>query len=139
MSTSSMIAQDLGNGTVRAIYCHWDGYREETGRILQDHYTSAGKVAALMDLGSLSTLQREIGQKHDFDQAQKEYPDWCLAYHQDRGERMEQPMNLPIAKAVRLLHMARRRWGVQFVYLFQNGAWSCAEFQGGAWGDFTAL
>jgi len=52
---------------------------------------------------------------------------------------MEEAMNLPIAKAVRLLQMARRWWGVQFVYLFQNGAWCCAEFQGGAWGDFTAL
>jgi len=59
MSTRSMIAMDNGD-TFSSIYCHWDGYLENNGKILLESYTDIEKVEELMDLGELSTLDAEI-------------------------------------------------------------------------------
>ena len=39
MATRSRIAIEKENGTVESIYCHWDGYPENNGRILVENYT----------------------------------------------------------------------------------------------------
>lgn len=84
MATRSTIAIEYTNGWVEQIYCHWDGYLEHTGRILQEHYTDPAKVAQLMRLGDLSSLGAELGEPHDF--ASREHDTWCKSYHRDRGE-----------------------------------------------------
>ena len=71
MSTRSAIAISTDHG-IEAIYCHWDGYIENNGRILQEHYRDPSKVTELMALGDLSSL-------HDT-------PNECEAYCRDRGE-----------------------------------------------------
>jgi hypothetical protein len=77
------------DGRVMQVYCHWDGYLENNGEILQTHYTDRAKVLALMMLGSISSLREEIGQAHSFD-ARYEDNDprekWTVAYGRDRGE-----------------------------------------------------
>ena len=40
MSTNSTINIQNEDGTVDSIYCHWDGYLEFNGKLLQQHYTS---------------------------------------------------------------------------------------------------
>ena len=84
MATRSMIAYETGSDTVRAIYCHHDGYPSHNGRILLNHYDDIEKVEELIDLGNLSVLSKEIGEKQDFDQPTDR--NWCLAYGRDRGE-----------------------------------------------------
>lgn len=89
MATRSTIAMEQPDGRVMQVYCHWDGYLDNNGRILQEHYTDRAKVLALMMLGSISSLREEIGQAHDFDER---YADtdprakWTVAYGRDRGE-----------------------------------------------------
>ena len=89
MATRSTIAQEQPDGRVMQVYCHWDGYLDNNGRILQEHYQDQAKVYALMLLGSISSLRSEIGQAHDFD---ARYADndprenWVVAYGRDRGE-----------------------------------------------------
>lgn len=56
MSTRSMIGYKAKDGKVRAIYCHWDGYPENNGRILINHYTEKAEIDRLLDLGDLSVL-----------------------------------------------------------------------------------
>ena len=56
MATRSTIALEYADGTVGQIYCHWDGYLEHNGKILQAHYTDPFKVRALLDGGDTSTL-----------------------------------------------------------------------------------
>jgi hypothetical protein len=84
MATRSTIAMEQPDGRVMQIYCHWDGYLDHNGRILQEHYRDRAKVLALMLLGDISSLRPEIGQAHDFDGEIKE--PWCTAYGRDRGE-----------------------------------------------------
>jgi len=67
MGTRSMIAiQNPYNKTVRAVYCHWNGYLEHNGAILAKHYADSPKVNNLIALGDLSSLGTQIGEAHPF-------------------------------------------------------------------------
>jgi hypothetical protein len=66
MATRSTIALEFADGTVQQVYCHWDGYLEHNGKILKQHYSDPFKLRDLIDLGSISSLQAEIGEKHAF-------------------------------------------------------------------------
>ena len=88
MGTRSTIAYKEGN-TIRAVYCHWDGYPSFNGRILQNFYQEARKIGQLVELGDLSSLGAELGVKHPFDERidADEYKDTrCTFYGRDRGE-----------------------------------------------------
>ena len=97
MGTRSMIAIENPNSlAVKAIYCHWDGYLEHNGRILNEHYTASPKVNNLIALGDLSSLRAEIGEKHAFSQLdlceadreayEAQHGNSCTFYTRDRGE-----------------------------------------------------
>jgi len=97
MGTRSMIAiQNPYNKTVRAVYCHWDGYLEHNGAILHKHYSNSPKVNNLIALGDLSSLRPEIGIQHAFSSLDvpkqeqeaydKEHGNSCTFYTRDRGE-----------------------------------------------------
>jgi hypothetical protein len=84
MSTRSNIGILNSDGTVNYIYCHFDGYLEHNGNILNEHYTAEAKVRELIMLGDLSSLGIVIGEKQDFNGIRNKQ--WCLAYGRDRGE-----------------------------------------------------
>ena len=103
MGTRSTIALEFADGTVQQVYCHWDGYLEHNGAILKEHYSNPFKLRDLIDLGDLSSLRPEIGEKHPFSQfgLNKEDPDfdeqialyeksealgWSTFYGRERGE-----------------------------------------------------
>ena len=97
MGTRSMIAIENPNSkAVKSIYCHWDGYLEHNGSILEKHYSNSPKVNNLIALGDLSSLRPEIGVKHLFSsielpkdqrEAHEEaVKDMCTFYTRDRGE-----------------------------------------------------
>jgi len=89
MATRSTIAIEAADGTVKQVYCHWDGYLDHNGKILLAHYSDAAKAAALVALGSISSLRKEVGEKHSFDERfERDDPryQWTTAYHRDRGE-----------------------------------------------------
>lgn len=56
MATRSTIGIRHEDGSVTKIYCHWDGYIEHNGGILQKYYNTAEKIEPLMALGNLSYL-----------------------------------------------------------------------------------
>ena len=83
MATRSNIGILNPDGTVDYIYCHFDGYLEHNGQILQEHYNTENRVKQLLALGDLSVLGESIGEKQDFNNRVK---GTCLAYGRDRGE-----------------------------------------------------
>lgn len=83
MSTRSLIGILESDGSVTSIYSHWDGYVSHHGPILRDHYKTEEKVRALVALGDISSLDNEIGEKHDFN---GDHAGVCNAYGRDRGE-----------------------------------------------------
>jgi hypothetical protein len=56
MGTRSTIGVLNTDGSVSAVYCHWDGYPEYNGKILMQNYTTEEKVRELIGLGNLSLL-----------------------------------------------------------------------------------
>lgn len=85
MGTRSAIGYKTPEGKVRAKYCHYDGYVAHNGRILQEHYQAAYKIAQLVELGDMSTLDAEIGVQVDFDDRASQEGQ-CVFYARDRGE-----------------------------------------------------
>ena len=85
MATRSTIALEFADGTVGQVYCHWDGYLEHNGAILLKHYSDPFKVRELIDLGDVSSLHANIGEKHDFDD-RRAGDEQCTFYGRDRGE-----------------------------------------------------
>ena len=99
MATRSTIALEFADGTVQQVYCHWDGYLSNNGRILAEHYRDPFKVQQLINNGAISSLKPEIGEKHDFDwyfkketipQDMKDIYEnlWTCFYARDRGEEL---------------------------------------------------
>jgi hypothetical protein len=97
MATRSTIALEFADGTIQQVYCHWDGYLSNNGKILQEHYSDPFKLRSLIDLGDISSLGPEIGDKHDFENPHKYGTDEYFAeqtrrrefttfYGRDRGE-----------------------------------------------------
>ena len=118
MSTNSRIGKLLPDGRVRAITCHWDGYVESgVGEDLLKYYSDSSKVDSLLDLGNLSALGKEIGEKQNFNDPSKINRDWCLAYERDRGKSgME-------SKIVKLEEFqSDLNW--PYLYLFKEGEWT---------------
>ena len=64
MGTRSRIGVMHGD-KLKSVYCHWDGYLQHNGQLLQNHYDSA-KANHLISLGFISSLKEEIGEKHPF-------------------------------------------------------------------------
>jgi hypothetical protein len=95
MATRSTIALEFADGTIGQVYCHWDGYLSNNGKILFENYSNPFVLRELIDLGSLSSLRPTIGTKHPFsmfeanmtqDQYANLYRDMCTFYGRDRGE-----------------------------------------------------
>ena len=111
MATRSNIGILNEDGTVNYIYCHFDGYIEHNGRILNKHYTTEGKVRMLIELGDISILGEIIGEKQDFNNRIK---GCCLAYGRDRGESGTE------ARTCSYLDYSREQFE-EYIYLFTPG------------------
>ena len=94
MGTRSRIGVMHGDN-VKSVYCHWDGYLQHNGAILQEHYDSV-KANQLVALGDLSSLRPEIGIQHAFgyhgteisaEDYETQFGNMCTFYGRDRGEK----------------------------------------------------
>ena len=87
MATRSAIAIQEKNGSVKYIYCHYDGGRH-VNETLTSHYTDRDKVEQLIALGDISSLDENITcpASHSFE---NQMPGYTVAYHRDRGEKLE--------------------------------------------------
>jgi len=96
MGTRSTIALEFADGTVQQVYCHWDGYLENNGKILAEHYSDPFKLRDLIDQGDISSLGKIVGTKHPFSphegETQKAHYEAAMTagattfYARDRGE-----------------------------------------------------
>jgi len=144
MGTRSMIAiQNPYNKTVRAVYCHWDGYLEHNGAILQKHYAASPKVNNLIALGDISSLRAEIGEKHAFSRLEtpmddeaydKLYGNMTTFYTRDRGEDTPFKVFKTVAEAEE--HYGWSDYFYCFKYSkaddYQSGEWHYKQV-GGRW------
>ena len=127
MGTRSRIA--VMHGTVcKSVYCHWDGYLEHNGEILQKHYDSA-KANQLVALGDISSLRSEIGEKHAFSKLEvpmdgeaydKLYGDMTTFYGRDRGE---EGCEWQVAHTFEEFLDQVQGCGGEYYYVMRDGVW----------------
>lgn len=80
MSTRSNIAIKRKDGKVESIYCHWDGYLSYNGKILLEYYTELDKINQLIELGDISSLNKNVVPNGKNDNSV------VVAYKRDRNE-----------------------------------------------------
>lgn len=100
MATRSTIWLKTEN-SYKGVYCHWDGYLSNNGRLLLTNYNSLDKVKELISFGSISSLGEDIEK--------------CEFYHRDREEDFE---NYEVSS---LEEMGKFLEG--YNYLFQDNKW----------------
>ena len=131
MGTHSRIGVMHGD-TVKSVYCHWDGYLEHNGVILQKHYDSA-RANNLVALGDISSLGKEIGEKHPFsrfdtdisDEAyEKLYGHMTTFYGRDRDE---QGVDFKVAHTFASFLDQVEACGAEYYYIMRDGVWYCGS------------
>ena len=125
MSTRSYILIETKKSKFKGVYCHWDGYIEWNGFILQNYYQDRQKVEKLISLGGLSSLRVNIeptnNEPHSFENPQKTV---CIFYTRDRGEKWSwnKPKNMTLKKA--------NDSDADYVYVYRlNGEWQYFKTQ----------
>jgi hypothetical protein len=116
MATRSTIAIELKDGTVHQVYCHWDGYPSNNGRILLEHYTDEKKILELLSHGDMSSLGEEIGEPHEFGKSPNKK--WTEYYRRDRGES-----GLETKHYRSFEHYKKAGWSESYDYIYRNGVW----------------
>ena len=127
MGTRSRIAVMHGS-VCKSVYCHWDGYLDHNGRILQEYYDSA-KANNLVALGDLSSLRPNIGEKHAFSKLEvpmddeaydKLYGDMTTFYGRDRGE---EGCDFKVAHTFEEFLEQVNYCGAEYYYVMKDGVW----------------
>ena len=119
MSTRSFICKEQPDGKYIGIYCHSDGYLTYNGAMLLDHYSEREKVDALIALGDISLLEKNIApdpdKPHSFEYGQRQ-EGVIVAYGRDRGEKDIDAREIT-------LEGAQSSW-CEYMYIFgQDGKW----------------
>jgi hypothetical protein len=139
MGTRSVIGVMHGD-VCKSVYCHWDGYLDHNGRILLEHYDSV-KANYLVALGDISSLGKNIGEKHPFNQFEisKEDPEyqakmsllsrsetegWTTFYERDRGESgTEYAVTHDFVSFLERVDAC----GAEYYYIMRDGVWYCGD------------
>jgi hypothetical protein len=131
---------------VKSVYCHWDGYLSNNGRLLQEHYDSA-KANQLVAMGDMSSLGRVIGEAHPFSpvvsdtEEFKALPEaeqerikaettalyeaareagYCTFYNRDRGETGTE---FQVAHTFEEFFKQADGCGAEYYYIMKDGVW----------------
>ena len=100
MATRSRIGIELKDGSILSAYHHWDGYPQWLGRILNTHYNTKTKVAALIDGGDMSAAWGDENRAE---------------YYSERGE------NCPPRYDNNMEEFFSD--GEEYAYIFRNNEW----------------
>jgi len=119
MGTRSAIGYKTPEGKVRAKYSHYDGYPAYTGKMLEEHYTQARKIAQMVELGDQSFLEAEIFPKgaHSFDAPEEGV---TIFYGRDRGETRVDAQEFETVQEFVDYYAGA---GCEYFYLHTAGGW----------------
>ena len=134
MATRSNIGIVNDDGSVTGIYCHWDGYPENNGKLLLKHYTNSERINGLMSLGSLSYLAENLYSDKKAHSFRNPVDGVCVAYGRDRGE---DGVESRVFKNISKFEKFADRTGADYQYLFNNGKWQYRNHNG-TWNELTA-
>lgn len=121
MATRSRIGRTNEDSSIASTYAHWNGSPGYQGPILLAHYNTAERLNKLLELGDLSALAPEIGERQEFDAPTPTGGRlWCMAYGRDRGDAGTQAATSANLAAFEVL---ADTCGAEYLYLMQDGVW----------------
>ena len=85
----------------KGVYCHWDGYLSNNGKILLENYNTLEKVKELISFGSMSSLNTTIEK--------------CVFYNRDREEDFDDYEVYSLEEMEEFLE--------EYNYVFQDNKW----------------
>jgi hypothetical protein len=118
MATRSLIRCAVTN---RFIYCHWDGYPDNNGKILNECYTNQEAVNSLIELGDLSSLGKIVPDQEDIKALTfngLSMQGFCTPYTA-RGEEL----NIGEGEIPEPSYL-----GAEFLYTWDGQKWECTEY-----------
>lgn len=115
MGTRSAIGYLQPSGSVRAVYCHWDGYPSHQEPILNKRYNSLAKVKALIKPGSMSSLET----KYTWILHEEREPQ--PLYHCERG--FEVGYSSPPITSNRPLDTWFKEHDCEYLYVWDGSKW----------------
>lgn len=119
MATRSTIAVKQDDGSVKAIYCHYDGYPTGVGLFLTQFYNGAYEANQMIEMGNMSTIGASIGEKVDFNTF-TDFGKQCVFYARDRKEQYSTARVYgSVTEWVDSIGDAGENYG----YIFQDGKW----------------
>ena len=78
MGTRSRVAVMHGD-VCKSVYCHYDGYLDSTGKILQEHYDST-RANLLVSLGDNSGVKETVEEMNFYKDRGEEDVSWQVAH-----------------------------------------------------------
>ena len=119
MGTRSRIGVMHGD-VCKSVYCHWDGYLEHNGKLLQEHYDSS-KANFLVALGDISSLRKGIEIPEDVEHSfEKPANDITTFYGRDRGEK---GVDFKVDHTFENFLNRVDECGAEYYYIMRDGAW----------------
>ena len=86
MGTRSYIALQIEEDEYLTIFCHYNGYPDDNGAILAEHYDKQEKVESLKQLGDLYFLRSKLEPNPDLPHNHSTpQPNVTIAYNRDEG------------------------------------------------------
>lgn len=126
MSTRSRIGIVEEDGTVKSIYCHYDGYPSCNGKILKESYSIPERIEKLMALGNISSLGDYLDENEVKGQTDKEV---VCAYCRDYKEDYESNAPKTSDSVDDFIDFVVKAVDYEYVYLFKDGKWNMAKWR----------
>lgn len=129
MSERAYLARELPDGSLEYTYLH-AGELDHAGPTLQHHYRDPDQVAALLQLGGLSTIGPDLGPPpetaHALFLVSPERSQYCYAYRRDRkdtGWNAELHTSISLDKLTGLINNPYALTDIEHLYLYSASRW----------------
>jgi uncharacterized cysteine cluster protein YcgN (CxxCxxCC family) len=103
------------DGIVKTIYCHWDGYLSNNGKILLSSYNTIERVEELLSFGDCSSLDDDLTKCEFYGRDRNEKDSGCREYQVGQIENVKK---IPIEEAQ------------EYNYLFFDDGWYFTGYLG---------
>ena len=119
MGTRSRIGIQLKDNSVLSVYCHYDGYPEFNGRVLNEFYNTKEKVSDLINGGDMSCTWTNAGWNNET------LPEMGPLYYTARNESIES--NAPRYDES-IFDFLEKENNEEYAYVWTvNNEWKCLD------------
>ncbi len=116
MSTRSFIGYVNEKKEFEIVYCHFDGYLSNNGKILLENFKTLEKIKELLSYGDMSSLGKSIGSKCDYHNSPPTGVQ-CIFNNRDEGDELHRMY------FTKLEELVKEAWGIDYIYIFKNNKW----------------